>query len=606
MTSRPATLPRAAVLPAALAVLAAAAVRASIVPEQFDEFAPYGILFIAIAATQAGYAVGILARPSRILAWTGVAGSLALVLLWLVATNASLPFSPTPWQPRPMTAPDVACVLLEVLAAVLLGVAALQRPRRVRWLSPVLALAVAASLPLSGLGFAAVASGMPVEVNTSSAIPGRPATEMASLVEPSGPQPVRRFTLVAEARQVAGATAWTYNGVVPGPELRVVQGDRVHVTLVNHLPVATTIHWHGIAVPNAEDGVAGVTQDAVPPGANAVYDFVVRDPGTYWYHSHQDTADQLPLGLYGPLVVLPAGAPAAGRDYPLVIHQAVGGSGGLAVNGAAAPRLDAAPGEPVRLRIISAVPGAEDGAPEQLVLLGAPYVVAALDGHDLHGPQALEAERLPLEIGQRIDLVFTMPARGAVRLVDANGDESLTIGSGGAPAAPALDGLPQLDLTRYGTPAPDPLLGRAAFDVTFPLVLGNQPGFREGTFEEIHTINGSAAPYGPMFMVRPGQAVRLHIVNRTDESHPIHLHGHVMTLLDRDGRPFEGSPIHQDTVLVGRQQTVDVAFLADNPGLWMLHCHVLMHAATGMSAMLVYENVRTPYSMGTRSGNAPE
>jgi FtsP/CotA-like multicopper oxidase with cupredoxin domain len=276
------------------------------------------------------------------------------------------------------------------------------------------------------------------------------------------------------------------------------------------------------------------------------------------------------------------------------------------VNGVRALHLDAAPGEPVRLRLISAIPGAEDGAPQEPVLLGAPYVVAALDGHDLHEPQVLPPERLPLEIGQRIDLAFTMPATGAVRLVDALGDEAVTIGSGAAPAVPSLGGLARLDLTRYGTPAFDPLRSRSTFDVTYPFVLDTHPGFREGTFEIVHTINGAASPYGPMLMVRPGQAVRLHIVNRTSESHPIHLHGHVFTLLALDGAPFQGSPIRQDTVLVGPQQTVDVAFLADNPGLWMIHCHILMHAATGMSAMVVYPHVSTPYSIGTRSGNLPE
>jgi len=112
---------------------------------------------------------------------------------------------------------------------------------------------------------------------------------------------------VAEPTSIGGVTAWTYNGVVPGPVLRVNQGDRVRVTLRNHLPVATTIHWHGVFVPNADDGVAGVTQNAVPSGQSYVYEFVARDPGTYWYHSHQDTSNQLPRGLYGSLVVLPTG-----------------------------------------------------------------------------------------------------------------------------------------------------------------------------------------------------------------------------------------------------------------------------------------------------------
>src|SRR5207245_1056004 len=104
-----------------------------------------------------------------------------------------------------------------------------------------------------------------------------------------GSEPVKKFTRTAAIRNIGGHEAWTFNGTVPGPELRVKTGDRVIVTLVNHLPGATSIHWHGIIVPNAMDGVAGITQDAVKPGGTFTYEFVANEAGTYWYHSHQDT-----------------------------------------------------------------------------------------------------------------------------------------------------------------------------------------------------------------------------------------------------------------------------------------------------------------------------
>ena len=93
--------------------------------------------------------------------------------------------------------------------------------------------------------------------------------------------------------------------------------------------------------------------------------------------------------------------------------------------------------------------------------------------------------------------------------------------------------------------------------------------------------------------MRLGQHVHLHIVNDTREYHPIHPHGHTLSLLARDGRSIQGSPIHVDTVLVAPHQTWDVAFVADNPGIWMLHCHVLIHAAFGMSMTVNYANVST-------------
>src|SRR5262249_15686560 len=157
----------------------------------------------------------------------------------------------------------------------------------------------------------------------------------------------------------------------------VNQGDRVQVTLVNHLPESTTIHWHGVVLPNAEDGVAGVTQDAVLPGADYTYEFVARDAGTSWYHSHQQTEEQLPRGLSGSLVVFPTNQhELEQRDHTLTLH---GSSGQVLVNGVADElHLDALPGETVRLRIINAVSPGMDGGPEVPALVGAPFQVVAL------------------------------------------------------------------------------------------------------------------------------------------------------------------------------------------------------------------------------------
>jgi FtsP/CotA-like multicopper oxidase with cupredoxin domain len=98
----------------------------------------------------------------------------------------------------------------------------------------------------------------------------------------------------------------------------------------------------------------------------------------------------------------------------------------------------------------------------------------------------------------------------------------------------------------------------------------------------------------------------MHIVNTTSEYHPMHLHGHVMSVIAIDGQPAQGSPIHLDTVLIGPHQTVDVAFVANNPGVWMFHCHVLLHADMGMTTSINYVGYSTPFEMGTRSGNMPE
>jgi FtsP/CotA-like multicopper oxidase with cupredoxin domain len=267
-----------------------------------------------------------------------------------------------------------------------------------------------------------------------------------------------------------------------------------------------------------------------------------------------------------------------------------------------------------------------DGGPEAPVLLGAPYRVVALDGRDLNAPQLLGPERLPLGMGQRADLVFTMPADGSVRLLDTklSGAPSLfqwvfalfgggrgpaagsvTLGDGPTPVAADVEQAPVFDPTRYGSPAVDPVAA-GPFDATVSLVLSKQPGIRDGRPEVVHPINGYASPDVPPITVREGQVIRLQIVDETDEYHPMHLHGHVMSVLAKNGRPIEGSPLALDSVLVGPRETLDVAFRADNPGIWMFHCHVLLHANFGMSMTVNYEGVSTPFEMGSRSGNIPE
>jgi FtsP/CotA-like multicopper oxidase with cupredoxin domain len=551
--------------------------------------------------------------------------NVGLIALWYVSRTTGLPVGPGSGTPEGAGLPDVMCILLEVLGlVVLLSLAVWPARCSVRRLL----LVGAASAPISVVSaivtFVAVSATlntMPEGVNAAPPAPGRPSISVAQLIAPPGSEPVKRFTLTAAVTPIDGQPAWAFNGSVPGPELRVNQGDRVQVTLVNQLPESTTVHWHGVVLPNAEDGVAGVTQDAVPPGGEYTYEFVARDAGTYWYHSHQETEEQLPRGLFGPLVVVPSDVGnLEQRDYTLMLH---GSSGQVRVNGVADElHLEAHPGETVRLRIINAVVPGMDGRPEAPVLLGAPFKVVSLDGHDLNAPSDLGPTRVQLGMGQRADLEFTMPVSGGVRLVDSElaGETSAVqdvlfvspkphlpvVTFGDAESSPVdVNAVPLFDALHYGEPAPDPIAAANA-DVTEPVVLSKQPGIRDGTLQLVHLINGQASPEVAPIVVSEGDVVRLHIVNDTAEYHPMHLHGHVFSVLAVDGQRPEGSPVHQDTVLVGPNQTLDVAFLADNPGVWMFHCHVLLHAGMGMTTSVNYVGYSTPYEMGTRSGNMPE
>jgi FtsP/CotA-like multicopper oxidase with cupredoxin domain len=485
--------------------------------------------------------------------------------------------------------------------------------------------AVAIALRASLLPPALNMSSLPMDHAAMAMPPGAPpgATALETLVDPPSAAPVKAFTLTAQAATIdlgAGRTAaaWTFNGSAPGPELRVRQGDQVVVTLRNaDIAAGVTLHWHGVAVPNAMDGVAGVTQDAVLPGQTFTYRFIASEAGTYWYHSHQSSSIQVLRGLYGLLVVEPA-APITryDRDYTVDLREWGAAAGCfkdcptvMTINGSVRPAaLVARPGELVRLRLVNS--GQDQHVP---LVLGAQASVVALDGHDLNQPAPLDVTRFPIAPAQRIDLSLRMPASGSVQLIDADPQApdasrtlALPIGSGAAPAMAYPSDAPLFDFTRYGTPRADAIQADARFDAEYQMVLGNQLGFYDGAITMRFTINGQVNPYVPPIVVEPGQLVRIHIANPTDDLHPMHLHGHSFAVLAKNGQPLSGSPVVLDTIALNPGEDYDIAFRADNPGLWMDHCHILRHAAKGMGIMVVYPNIATPFSVGSASGNRPE
>jgi FtsP/CotA-like multicopper oxidase with cupredoxin domain len=132
-------------------------------------------------------------------------------------------------------------------------------------------------------------------------------------------------------------TVWAYNGTVPGPQIRVNQGDRVRIIVTNHLPEGTTVHWHGLEVPNDMDGVPMVTQDPIPPGKSFTYEFTVNQVGTFMYHSHCDDLKQVGMGLYGAFISLPRGVdklPGVQADLAFVLGDA---NLGYTINGKSFP-----------------------------------------------------------------------------------------------------------------------------------------------------------------------------------------------------------------------------------------------------------------------------
>lgn len=403
---------------------------------------------------------------------------------------------------------------------------------------------------------------------------------------------------LADGREVEG---FTLNGSSPGPLIEARQGDLVQVDLVNDsVAEGVTLHWHGVDVPNAEDGVAGVTQDAVAVGQRHTYRFRVDDAGTYWYHAHHVAHRQVVAGLFGVLVVHPVDPDPVDLALVAAVHAY---DGVPTVNGMPGQtRVAAEPGASVRARVVNT-----DNGPLDVAVSGSVFRVLAIDGTDVVGPTDVRHRTLRVPAGGRADVGLTIPTDGSAVLVQlgAGGTPSIVLGPTDAavPEAAPTEGV--VDLLSYGRAASldfDP----ERPDRRFAYTIDRRPGFVDGVPGLHWTINGRHFPDVPMFVVARGDVVRMTLTNNSGQLHPMHLHGHHAVVLSRDGVPASGSPWWIDSLDVPDGATFDIAFLAVNPGIWMDHCHNLRHAREGLVAHLMYEGVTTPYLVGGPAGNAPE
>ena len=208
-----------------------------------------------------------------------------------------------------------------------------------------------------------------------------------------------------EFRQGEFAEAWTYNGVVPGPEIRVTEEDRVRIEVTNEMHESTAVHWHGLVVPNSMDGVPFITQPPIKPGETFIYEFQIRagNSGSHMYHSHHNSAAQVTRGLLGAFIVEPkdpSAFPAFDREYTLVLND--GPIGGFSINGKSFPAtqpLLAKRGERVLVRYMN-----EGLMIHPMHLHGMPMTVIAQDGYQL--PQPYICDTLNIAPGQRFDAII--------------------------------------------------------------------------------------------------------------------------------------------------------------------------------------------------------
>ena len=443
--------------------------------------------------------------------------------------------------------------------------------------------------------------------------------------------PLREFRLVAQPGETEVApgkvySTWLYNGQFPGPEIRVKEGERLRIVVENQLPDETTVHWHGVPVPNAMDGVPILTQKPIAPGEHFVYEFEATPAGSYVYHSHVGL--QIDRGLVGPLVIEEATPHVAyDRDYVLVLDdylpgdpQPMGGArGGTTGRGTQGEReggrrrwwgsgregrwrewmdmerqmppyqglliggrlpddprvFDTKRGERVRLRLMN-----PSGATTvRAAIAGHQMIVTHCDGRPV---EPITVDSLVLGAAERYDVIVEATNPGVWPIVIAAVEGNAPPGRAvlrytDAAASTLRDGVPegfrsgrQLD---YQDLQALETLPSGRPDRVFDLML------RGGMMGSTWTINGQAYPSAEPLLVSEGELIRFRMRNHSMMLHPMHLHGHF----------FRVGNALKDTVLVAAHMgRAEFDFVADNPGRWFFHCHNIYHMEAGMAREVRY------------------
>lgn len=452
--------------------------------------------------------------------------------------------------------------------------------------------------------------------------------------------------------------AWTFNGSVPGSQIRVKEGEDVKINLKNELPDPVSIHWHGIPLPNNMDGIPGVTQNAVQPGESFTYKFTASVPGTYMYHTHQDGVNQLDKGLYGSFIVEPKQA-SYDRDYSLMLdewtsdpesmknmdsmegmdHSNMSGMEEsesdsdskhtgesedstnmmghdmsnydiFTINGKSGKDVEplkVKEGEKVRIRLANI-----GYMSHKIHLHGHIFKVVAIDGQELNQPKEIKDQLISIAPGERYDIEFIANNPGKWYL-ECHGNMA---GTEGMKTVIEYEGieksidqpnskeeLPEFNFTSYGKDTKAEFTLNQKFDVEYTMDLNTEMNGNN----MVYTINGKTFPDTDNLEVNKGDLVKVKLVNNSkSDDHPMHLHGHFFQVLSKNGKPFEGSPILKDTINLKPGDEYVVAFKADNPGNWMFHCHDLHHASAGMVDMVKYKGFEFDFTPDPDANNKPE
>ena len=427
-----------------------------------------------------------------------------------------------------------------------------------------------------------------------------------ALARPSGV--LKSFDVVAAPATVKvgdgpPVDVWAYNGTVPGPTLRIRLGETLRVRFTNRLPQATTIHWHGVRVPNAMDGVPHATQPPIAPGESFVYEFTPKDAGTFWFHPHVRGSEQVERGLYGVLIVEDREPPPYVKDVVWVMDDflldergqidgrfntghdlAHDGRWGnvITVNGSTTETLPLRAGERVRLRLLNSA----NGRMFKPDFSRFDAKIIAVDGMYLREP--IDPAGFEIAPGNRVDIDLAVGAGVASRA-----SERLDVLDRFSPSRPnRMASIVVEDAVTptagFASPAHAHVpvwRGALSMPVEHDFRLNARRGGELGIEWTIDDKAFAGHEHAASVTLEAGKFYRLRFSNESYRLHPIHLHGMFFRLLARNGAAVD-EPFFRDTVLVHGKEVVDIGVVPVDEGKWMMHCHILEHAEAGMMTML--------------------
>ena len=386
--------------------------------------------------------------------------------------------------------------------------------------------------------------------------------------------------------------SWFYDEQYPGPELRVTEGERLRVNLENQLPEPTTVHWHGIPVPNPMDGVPNLTQEPVQSGESFRYEFDAMPSGTYLYHSHVDL--QLDRGLVGPLIIEEQ-SPHVEYDEEVTLFlddylpaepnlDAGNGMGerppyeGVLINGRSPDdpfEIEVEAGQRVRVRFING----SSATTYHAGIGGHRMTVTHADGQPV---DPVDTDSFLISMGERYDVIIEAdnPGTWAIQAaaLETEGETAQAVLQYTEAEKSTTPKQPQFDGSTLGYEdlhSRNPLDVSGTPDRTFDLTLSGGMMMQPDTW----MIDGQAYPDADPLKIREGEHVRVKMLNHSMMLHPMHLHGHF----------FQVGDVVMDTVIVPPHMgEVTFDFVADNPGDWFFHCHNLYHLHSGMAREFHY------------------